>query len=146
METILELFSFYILHTHFFFSFLAAPLHMEFLSQESDLSRNCDLSHSHSYSNTVSLNPLFWARDRTCILVLQTHSRSCFTTGGTPLFSFFRWCEWSLTQTYARWSEVAPKLSRWVERRPLRGDKEAWILTHVFIWIFYPAMPHYSQF
>ena len=70
METILELFSFYILHTHFFFSFLAAPLHMEFLSQESDLSRSCDLSHSHSYSNTVSLNPLFWARDRTCILVL----------------------------------------------------------------------------
>ena len=65
------------------FFFLAAPQHMEFLGQGSDLSHSCNLRHS--YSNTGSLNLVCQARDRTCILALQRF----LTTAETPLWFFF---------------------------------------------------------
>ena len=58
----------------FFFSFLAAPRHMEFLGQGSDLS--CGFHLHHNCGNARSLNPLYRARDRTCVLVLQSNTDS----------------------------------------------------------------------
>ena len=67
--------------TLFVFSFLAIPRHMEFLGQGSGLRHSCDLCSS--CSNTGSFNPLFQARNQTCILVLQRHHHSCCPTVGT---------------------------------------------------------------
>ena len=48
--------------------FLDIPWHMEFLGQGADL--------SHSCGDAGSFNPLCWARDQTCVLVLQRYSQS----------------------------------------------------------------------
>ena len=65
----------------FFFSFSDVLQHVEFPVQGSDLSCSCN--------NTGSFNPLCWARDWTCILVLQEYCQSCCATVGTPPFVTF---------------------------------------------------------
>ena len=59
----------------FFFLFWPPPWHVEFQGQGSD--------PSHSYSNARSFNPLCWARDQTCVPVLQRHHQSHCTTSET---------------------------------------------------------------
>ena len=66
---------------YFFSSFLATPSHLEFPGQGSDPG-HCSLWQCQI------LNPLCWARDRTCIPVLQRCHQSHCMTVGTPYFIF----------------------------------------------------------
>ena len=66
-----------------FFSFLAAPEHMEFRGQRSD--PICSYELCLSCGNTRSFNPLCWAGDQTCLLMLQRCYWSHCATMGTPL-------------------------------------------------------------
>ena len=52
----------------FYFSFLASPQHMELLGEGSDPSHSFDLHHCCGIAQ--SFNPLCWAREWTCTLVL----------------------------------------------------------------------------
>ena len=65
----------------FFFSYLAAPRHIEFLGQGSDLSHSC-----HLHGNAGSFNPLYC----TGIEPVSWHCRDATdptaTTAGTPGF------------------------------------------------------------
>ena len=70
----------------FLLLFFATLQHMEFSCEGSDLSHSCD-PHC-SYDSTRSFNPLCQAGDRTCVLVLQRHCRTQFTTGGTSTYVF----------------------------------------------------------
>ena len=64
----------------FFFLFLAALGHREFLGQGWNLSHSCDLYHS--CSNAGSFYPLCQALDQTCVLALQRCCQSHCTTAG----------------------------------------------------------------
>ena len=66
----------------FFFSLLATSQHMKVPGQRSDPSCRCNLYCS--YSNASSFNPLFWARDQTCVLELLRHHWFCCITETTP--------------------------------------------------------------
>ena len=74
----------FVVFSLFFFPFFGPPGHMAFLDQRSDPSHICDLCHS--CSNTRFFNPLCWARDWICILLLQRH---CWTLCVTAVFSHF---------------------------------------------------------
>ena len=54
----------------FFFFFLATPWHMELPGQRSDASHSCNL-RATTVATRDPLNPLCWANNQTCILVLQ---------------------------------------------------------------------------
>ena len=59
---------------------------MEFSGQELHMSRCCDLH----CGNARSFNPLCWAGDQTCVLVLERcHPFNC-TTVGTPVVSILK--------------------------------------------------------
>ena len=70
-----------------FFSFLAAPGHVEFPDQGSDLGHSADLRCS--CDSAGSFNPQCWARVRTYILALQKHHQSCCATARTPPCDIF---------------------------------------------------------
>ena len=76
----------YDLFLDFFFSPLTALKPVEFLDQGSDPSHSWDLWRS--CGSARSFNPLCWAWDRTCVLVLQRHCQSCCTIAGTPVSKF----------------------------------------------------------
>ena len=60
------------------FVFLATPQRMEFPGQGSDL------SHSHNLWQHWILNPLYQARDGTCVPMLPRHCQSHCSIAGTP--------------------------------------------------------------
>ena len=66
----------------YFFSFLAALWHMEFLGQGSNLSWSCDLYHS--CGNARSLTHCAGPGIEPMSLLLQRHHRSHCATVGTP--------------------------------------------------------------
>ena len=66
----------------FFFSCLATLWHVEFWGRGPHLSHSCDLCHS--CSNAGSFNPLCWAGEPTCALVLQKCCGSFCPTAGPP--------------------------------------------------------------
>ena len=69
----------------FSFSFLAAPWHMEFLGQGPDVSLSCNLCCG--CRNAGFFDQLYWARDRTYILVLKRcHQSHCASAGIPPVF------------------------------------------------------------
>ena len=79
----------------YFFPLLASPRHMEFLGQVSDTSCACNLCHS--CSKTGSSNPMYRARDWTCILgaaerpqILLHHSRNSYLNLLRTLYTVFR--------------------------------------------------------
>ena len=69
----------------FFFPFLAALQHMEFLGKGSDPRGNCDLRHN--YGNTGSLTPC-WAEDRICVPGFRRHRLSHCATEELQLNDF----------------------------------------------------------
>ena len=75
------------------FSFWAAPCHMAFHGQGSDLSRCCNL---FALLQCWILNLLCWAGDWTCIQVLRRCRRSHCAVAGTP-DSIFLKCQFSET-------------------------------------------------
>ena len=70
--------------TVFFFFFSCHPASGGIPRQGSDLSHSRNLHHS--CGNTRSFNPLCWAGDRACVLVLQRNHCSLCTTARTPNF------------------------------------------------------------
>ena len=74
----------------FCFSFSAALRHMEFPGQGSDPSYSCNLRHSCGHAG--SFNPLCWAGDRTCVLVLQRHRYLEFHGRNSQVSCFPRFC------------------------------------------------------
>ena len=75
------------LYSTIFFSFLAAPWHMEFPGQVSDLSCSCELRHS--CSNAGSFDPPCWAGIKPASLVQQKCCRFHCVTEETPYLTIF---------------------------------------------------------
>ena len=70
----------------FFLPFLTTLQHIKFPGQGSDPSCSCNLFCN--CGNIRSFNPLCWAGDGTCILLLQRHCPSCCATTGIPWICF----------------------------------------------------------
>ena len=80
----------------FFFSFCFLFWHMEFPGQGLDPSHRCNLCYSHG--NAKSFNPLFRARDWTCVLTLQRCCQShCATVEPiVPQWEIYDHFNWKL--------------------------------------------------